>query len=281
MKAAVRFRHTARTAPVFAAAVTLTLAVAALNGLMVLLMALGLEAYLPGPLARMGHFTEPHHRTHDVTFALLFVPAVLGLLAQLRRPRRHVAGMFMTLIPPAALTVVLLLTATLGGDTRVLQPPWLMVGAGALLATALHPAGSAFFSSFRGARLSRPLAALVAVAAAVLLPFAVVNVGLQASVPDDHAAAGHYGFMAAFALATIMLGVLASLRPDGWRLIAWTAGLLLALFGAVSLAYPQATSSLAAPWALAAIAWGVVFIGVAQLTPDPAARPTAQAYTEG
>lgn len=261
--------HTARSAPAFTAAVALTLAAAGFNGLMVALMALRLEAFLPGAFAQMGHFTEPHHRTHDVTFGLLFLPAVLGLLAQVRRPRRNVAGMLMTLIPPAALAFVLLFTLVLAGNTRVLQPPWLIVGAGALLATALHPAGSAFFSSFRGSRLNWPTAALVAVAATALVPFVVSNIGLQASVPDDHAAAGHYGFMAAFALTTIGLGVLASLRPDGWRLPAWTTGLLPALVGATSIAYPQATSSLSSPWALAAIVWGLLFIAATQLARGP------------
>ncbi len=275
MDAAREISGSARTSPAFVGALALTLVAAGFNALMVGLMALRLDALLPGPFAQMGHFTDPHHRTHDLTFGFLFLPSVLGLLAQFRRPARNVAGMLMTLVPPAALLAVLVLTTVQGSNTRVLQPPWLIVLAGALLATALHPAGSDFFRSFRLSRLSWAMVVLVAVAAVALFPFAATNIGLQASVSDDHAAAGHYGFMAAFALATIGLGALASLRPDGWRLTAWTAGLLAALVGATSLIYPEATSSLALPWALAAITWGALFVAVAELTPVGQPTPTA------
>jgi hypothetical protein len=258
--------QTVRTSPGFTLALVVTLLAAAFNGLMVLLMALRLEALLPGAFAEMGHFTEPHHRTHDLTFGFLFVPSVAGLLAQSRRPASNVAGMLMALVPAAALLRVLLLTVLGGGNTRVLQPPWVIVMAGALLATALHPAGSDFFSSFRRSRVGWALLALVAAAAVALIPFAAVNIGLQVSVPDDHAAAGHYGFVAAFAVATIGLGVLASLRPDGWRLAAWTTAALPVLFGATSIIYPQATSSLARRGAVGAIVWGAVFIVVAERT---------------
>jgi len=59
------------------------------------------------------------------------------------------------------------------------------------------------------------------------------------------------------------VGLLASLRPDGWRLTAWVAGLLPALLGSVSLIYPV-TSSLSLPWALAAVAWGAGFVVMAE-----------------
>lgn len=278
LMAAVReVLRSAHTSPAFVLALALTLAAAGFNALMVTLMALRLDALLPGPFAQMGHFTEPHHRIHDLTFGFLFLPSVLGLMAQFRRPARNVAGMLMTLVPPAGLLLVLLLTLVAGANTRVLQPPWVIVMAGALLATALHPAGGDFFRSFRCSRLNWAMLALVAVAAVALLPFAASNIGLQARVPDDHAAAGHYGFMAAFAFTTIGLGVLASLRPEGWRLTAWTAGVMPALLGATSIVYPQATSSLALPWALAAIAWGVLFSAVAELSRSR--HPTATAAT--
>jgi len=74
---------------------------------------------------------------------------------------------------------------------------------------------------------------------------------------------GHYGFMAAFSITIIGVGSLASLRPDGWRLTAWVAGLLPALLGLVSLFYPVA-SSLSLPWALAVIAWGTGFVATAE-----------------
>lgn len=272
--------RTARTSPAFVTALVLTLTAAGLNGLMVGLMALRLEQLLPGAFAGMGHFTEAHHRTHDLTFAVLFIPAVLGLLAQFRRPERNVAGMLMTLVPGAALLLVLAFAFAFAGNIRTLQPPWVIVTGGALLATALHPAGTAFFGSFRRPRLDSAMAALVVVAAVPLLVLTWTNISLQANVSDDHAAAGHYGFMAAFALATIGLALLASLHPHGWRLAAWTTGLLPALFGAASLAYPHATSSLSPVWALAAIAWGATFVAMA-LRADSATIPIRRPWARG
>lgn len=253
-----------QTSPGFAAAVLLTLAAAGFNGSMVLLMML--EVDLPGPFGRMTHFQEPHHRVHDLTFGFLFVPAVVGLLAQLRRPVGNVTAMLMAIIPAVALLIALLLTLVLGGDTRVLQPPWVMVGAAALIATGLHPAGHDFFRSFRASRIDRVMLGLVVVAAVPLLVFSSDNIGLQRAVADDHAAAGHYGFMAAFGLTVIGVGALASLRADGWRPTAWVAGLLPLLLGLSSLAYPRATSSLDPLWSLLSVAWGVAFVAVAELT---------------
>lgn len=62
------------------------------------------------------------------------------------------------------------------------------------------------------------------------------------------------------------IGLVASLRPDGWWLSAWVAGVLAILLGIVSVVYPGVESSLGLGWALVAIAWGIVFIAVAELT---------------
>jgi hypothetical protein len=244
----------------FTLALLLTLVVVGFNGLMVFLMML--EVDLPGAFGQMTHFQEPHHRIHDLTFGFLFIPAMVGILAQFRRPLGNVAGQVMALIPTLSLLLVLAITA-LAGNTRVLQPPWVIVGAAALIAVGLHPAGRDFFGSFRVTHANQVMVALVLVAAVPLLLFAAANIGLQGSAVDEHAAAGHYGFMAAFSFTVIGLGLLASLRPEGWRLTAWVGGILPTLLGSVSLIYPV-SSSLSLPWALAAIVWGVVFVAVAE-----------------
>lgn len=253
-----------RASPLFALALLLTLVAAAFNGLMVFLMMLQLD--LPGPFGQMTHFQEPHHRIHDLTFGFLFVPAIVGILAQLRRPAKNVAGMVMALIPSVALLLTLLLALLTANNTRVLQPPWITVGAAALIAISLHPAGRDFFRSFSVSRLNSVMVALVIIAAVPLLVYSSTNIGLQGTVPDDHAVAGHYGFMAAFGFTIIGTGLLASLRSSGWRLTSWVTGLLPVLLGLTSLIYPNVTSSLGLFWALAAIAWGVVFIATAELT---------------
>jgi hypothetical protein len=147
---------------------------------------------------------------------------------------------------------------------------WVMV-----VAALVHPAGRAFFRSFKVSRVNGVMLALVGIAAVPLLAFASTNIRLQRTVTDSHGGMGHYGFMAAFSYTVIAVGLLASLRPVGWRLTAWVAGLLPALLGVTSVLYPDATSSLALGWALAAVAWGVAFVAAAALTKQAESRTLA------
>jgi hypothetical protein len=212
------------------------------------------------------HFGEPFHRTHDLTYGLLFTTGVVGIVAQLRRPAKNVASMVMALIPWAALA----LAASLASDPGVIRSAErISVASFTVITALLHPTGRAFFRSFSLSRVSRKMLALVGAASVPLLAFASTNIELQKTVTDDHGGMGHYGFMAAFSFTVIAVGLLASLRPDGWRLPAWVAGLLPALLGAISILYPDATSSVTTGWAFAAIAWGVTFVATAARTKDP------------
>jgi hypothetical protein len=209
-----------------------------------------------------GHFRSVHHRVHDLTFGFTFGTAAVGVLAQLRAPAKNISGQLMALIA----VVSLVLTSALTNSWVFAPLP--IFGALILLATILHPTGQVFFKSFSLSRMSRPMLALVIVAAVPLLAFTSRNIGLQRTVINDHAALGHYGFMAAFSLTVIGAGLLASLRPDGWMLTAWITGLLPALLGLISLVYPNLDSSLGPVWALAAIAWGAGFLAtIRQLPP--------------
>jgi hypothetical protein len=251
--------HSLRASPIFASSVLATLVMAGLIGLMTFLMS------VLGGFMGMAHFTEPSHRFHDLTYGLIFTTGVAGILAQLRRPAKNVAGMVMALIPWAAL----LLAAILSADAGVIRSTErMLVAALTIIVVLLHPAGRGFFRSFRLSRVNWVMLALVGVAAVPLLVFASTNIGLQAAVSDEHAGMGHYGFMAAFGFTVIGVGLLASLRPDGWRVTAWVAGLLPALLGLASLIY-QVSSSLTLPWTLAAIAWGAAFIAAAERAKDP------------
>jgi hypothetical protein len=249
--------HTLRGSPIFAFFVLATLAAAGAIGAMTLLMTIQ-----PGFMG-MAHFSEPGHRTHDLTYGFMFTTIVVGVLAQLRRPSENVASMVMALIPGLALA----LAALLSTDTSViLSAERVLVIVLAVFVALLHPAAGTFFRLFRISRINWVLLALVVIAAVPVLAFASTNIRLQATLLDEHAAVGHYGFMAAFSFTVIAVGVLASLRPDGWRLPAWVAGILPALLGVTSLVYPDSSSSLGPVWALAAIAWGGVFVAVAELT---------------
>lgn len=238
----------------FRVAVVLTLALAALFASMVVLMNV-----MPG-FMNMTHFTEEHHRIHDLTFSLLNGTVVAGMLAQLRSPTRNVAGQLMALVPFAALLLAAALT-----NGWVLSPPWLILGVSAVVSTMFHPAGDPL-RWFRGARPDPALLILTALGALPLLVSACTNIGLQRAGPTDHALAGHYGFMAAFTFTVIAVGLIASGRPAGWRLTAWVTGFLPIVLGAASFAYyPHADSSLEPVWAAAAILWGAAFIATAEL----------------
>jgi hypothetical protein len=250
-------RHSLRVYPGFALAVLITLGLAGVIGLMVFLM------QVLGGFLGMAHFTEPSHRTHDLTYGFLFTTAIVGLVAQLRRPSQNIAAMLMALIP----WVGLLLAAILSADPGVIRSAErILVAAGTVTAALLHPARRDFFRSFSVSRINWLMLALVVIAAVPLIGFASTNIGLQRTVADDHAAMGHYGFMAAFGFTVIGVGLLASLRPQGWRLTAWVAGILPALLGLASVVYPEVSSSLGLIWSLAAIAWGVAFVAAAELT---------------
>lgn len=275
--AARRETRSLRSSPVFALYLLLTLGYVAFIGLMVAQMTFRLDFFLPGAFGQMAHGAPGPHRVHDLTFAFLVTAAVVGILSQLRRPAQHVAGMLTALIPFAALV----LAGTLAGEFEIVvrRNPSRSIGALVAVAALLHPTGRNFFRSFRIARVQWLRVALVGMAAVPLVAFASTNLRLQGGGPDEHFVQGHYGFMAAIAFTVIGLGLLASLRPDGWRLPAWTAGILAALLGLVSLVYPDASSSFDLSWAIAAIAWGAVFVGTAGLAKNVEGSPPLGSHT--
>jgi hypothetical protein len=244
---------------VFSLVVLITLGLFGLVGVVLLQPDL-----IVGPLGRemaghiSQHFRLPHHRIHDLTFSFIVGTALIGMVVQLRRPLENVAGQLMALIPWIALILVFLLT-----NSWVFAPAPIL-GALTLAATILHPRRRDLFSFFSLARADRVMLALVIVAAVPLLVLASTNIGLQRTATNDHAALGHYGFMAAFSFTLIGVGLLASLRPDGWRLTAWVGGALAAFLGLVSVMLPDVDSSLDLAWAGAAIAWGGAFVAAAE-----------------
>ncbi len=81
---------------------------------------------------------------------------------------------------------------------------------------------------------------------------------------QEHSNQGHYRNMAALSFIIILTGILASIRPKGWRLAAWVAGLLPILFGFASAILPHAESGIGFIWGTAAIIWGAAFIAIAE-----------------
>jgi hypothetical protein len=253
---------------VFALAVLSTLGLLGLNGL--LLWRPDVYEGILNPNitgAAAAHFDSLDHRIHDLTFTLLVSTGAIGLLAQVRAPRKNVAAQFMALIPWASMAVIVPLTSYwTPAATKFPLYATAVYGGFTLSAALLHPTGRGLVSSFSVARVSRPMLVLVAVAIVPLLTLAWTNIDLQRDEAgaNGHWLMGHYGFVAALSLTIIGVGLVASLRPVGWRLSAWVAGLLPAVLGLLSLVYPDVDSSLRPGWALASIGWGVTFLAAAE-----------------
>ncbi len=215
------------------------------------------------------HFKTSEHRVHDVAFGLLYGTGAVGLLAQLRAPKQEVAGQLMALIPRATLALIFPLTRywlPFGTDFQMYATA--VYGGFTLSAVLLHPSGGDLRGAFRHAPPNRRMLVLAGLAAVPLLASAVTNIGLQRNDAsgDIHWQLGHYGFMAALSLTMLGVSVLASLRPAGSRVAWWSAGGLAILLGALSLGYPDVSSSLSSPWALASVAWGLAFITQAEFS---------------
>jgi hypothetical protein len=81
---------------------------------------------------------------------------------------------------------------------------------------------------------------------------------------SEHAEFNHWVETSFYAVAILLLGLVAALRPAANRLTAWCAGLGLAILGGASLALGHYASSFDGPWAWAALLGGLVFISVAE-----------------
>jgi len=252
----------------------------------------------PMVFAILGWFLEQEtavsHRIHETAFGFVFVVSFVGLLVQLRRPERKPAAMYMVAVP-----IWLLATAVLVVDQTPDPVVFTFIVLPAVL-IALHPARTRILHPAR--RPSTPMLGLALVAALPLTAFAVVEarLGFEASevgraafeglsddlddeefeeeldrrlrLATDSAEEletarhfGHWSAMGGFALSVVALAVIASLRPaGGWRLLAWGAGLMLALYGIASLIVPNDASAANAVWAVLATAWGIAFIFVTE-----------------
>lgn len=137
------------------------------------MLAFTVAGWFEGALGLFGEF-EPVHRIHTMSFALLIWPAILGMLVQLRSPRKHLAGQLMALVPWVALLLTFALT-----DFWKPLPMIAIMGGLTLVATLVHPAGRELVTSISVPQVSRVMLALVLVGAIPLLAFAATQVGLQ------------------------------------------------------------------------------------------------------
>ncbi|MPZ87138.1 MAG: hypothetical protein GEU81_03495 [Nitriliruptorales bacterium] len=129
----------------------------------------------------------------------------------------------------------------------------------------LHPRRGALFAARRPSPL---LASAVLIGAVPLTWYALIQIELQrgAHVGDPHAhPEGHYAGMATMALAFVLVALVASLRSDGWRVPAWSAGVGVALFGLASMSTPLLLGAAPPPGGRLAVFGGAALIVLAEL----------------
>ena len=210
----------------------------------------------------LGWFEAVHGVAGPVTElgygALVGIILTMGLLMQLRAPAGRIAG-----VQQAALVIpALLIGSALASDSQNVVVALLLVPALGIL-LALHPARSEFLT--RGAGLSPKLLVIAALGAIPLSAYAL-DMGAEAR---DLAGPPHHiqrlSTMAAMAIAVVLVGVLAALRTQGWRIPAWSAGTAAVVFGLASVVFPDQRGAEGRVWGGVAIAGGILFIAVAEL----------------
>ena len=135
---------------------------------------------------------------------------------------------------------------------------------GSLILLALHPHRREALS-FTGS----PSAILLALGVIALVPtgaYALTMAELQGGPPTDpHVELHHWSGMAAAAMSIVLVGIVAGLRTNGWRLTARLAAGAGALFGLTSVIYPDEPGAVESPWSWLTIAIALIYLGVAML----------------
>ena len=196
------------------------------------------------------------HAFHNVVVAaLLLVLSAPPAIAAARAPDRA-AGPLLHLV---AVSVAGVITMVLGLRVDIFTLPFIVL-VGVLLMLQRPPGPALAVGG-----LSPSLAALVAVAALPLVIYALEQAELQRiDFSSEHAEFNHWVETSFYAVAILLLGLVAALRPAANRLTACCAGLGLAILGGASLALGHYASSFDGPWAWAALLGGLVFISVAE-----------------
>lgn len=247
----------------------------------------------PLPFLVLGWFLEVEpgavsHKVHEISFGALFALILVGLLAQLRRPERKLAPLAQVVVPLAVTILVLVLIANES------DPILVVFAVFPLIIIALHPGRRTMLRP--PIALSPPMMVLVLIAAIPMLIFAVqqLDTAYEAgqiapevfdAVPESATDAefdaaiekgtsqatrqavqhyGHWSAMGAFSLSLLILAVIAALRPPGWRIVAWSSGLGVMLYGLASLLNPTDASAHGGPAAIAALVWGGALIVTAE-----------------
>lgn len=204
------------------------------------------------PFSELGGAESVSHRVHEVLFGVIFAQAMVGAISQLRNPIQRRAGMLQTL---AALVGFVVALAVIG-EVELLGLAFVAL---AVTATLLHPAGR---EGWKGPW--HPQRSLILLAATGVLPlawFAVDNFAKARVQAADHTT--HWGGVAAFAIVQILLAVVASLRPPGYRLVAGSVGVAGLIYFSTSLLFPFDASARPQFFAAWIFMWSLAWLVVA------------------
>jgi len=195
-------------------------------------------------------------------FALGAIIIGMGFAVQLRVPERKIAGVQQAVLGILALGVA----GLIGNRVEPLVGSLVFLLAAAIL-VALHPARREFFKLGQG--LSAPLAALSILAAVPAVVYAASMLVLARHAgPSCFFGRCPYGDrlaeMAALALAIVLVGMLAALKTQGWRVAARSAGASAVILGLVSIVLPNAPGALGPAWGALTATWGVLFVVAAE-----------------
>lgn len=196
------------------------------------------------------------HAIHNVVVAtLLIVLSAPPAIAVARAPHRSIRALVVLGVVSIASLATMALSLTLDPFTL---PFALLVGV--LWVLAPHREGA-----LPNGRPSLIMLAAVAVAVVPLVIYALGQAELQRTdSSSEHAAFFHWVETSFYAIAILLLGLLAALRPGTYRMAGWMAGIALALLGAASLLLGSYASAIEAPWSWAALVGGLVFVAIGE-----------------
>ena len=196
------------------------------------------------------------HAIHNVVVAsLLIVLSAPPAIVVARSPDRSTRALAILGAVAVASVVTMALSLTLDPFTL---PFALLVG----VLWAIVPSRD---GAIPAGRPSWIMLGAVAVAAVPLMISALGQAELQRTdSSSEHAAFFHWVESSFYAIAILLLGLLAAVRPGPFRMASWMAGLALAVLGGASLLLAQYASAIETPWSWAALLGGLAFIAVGE-----------------
>ncbi len=209
--------------------------------------------------AWLGGYAFPGHRVHHIVIGGTLAVFVATVAVQLYRPTKRVGALQAALAFVIAAFVLTAIASGLAaaGELLVFLVPVAVIA-------LLHPARGELVPRLEG--VDRRVLAIAGVGAIGFAALAVNEFVKHTTLADEHVAFGHYEFML-FGLVSIgLFALLGAVKPTGWRIPLYAAGVLAVLFAASSLAFPGAEqgSSLGTVGAIAVILWAIALIGVSE-----------------